>query len=1211
MMDFSLFKRSGLKLLPVLLTLTASPGLLHATNVLTASPATASFTCSTNTGTTPVTFTLTPGSASTSAVVVSFATPLTNGLVVMPNTATIPANTKNPVTFTATLAPGCVGVSAGTPVLQFKYNGAIDAAPTITVNANAAGTVNPLAANPSPVTVSCVYNPASGGRWTPGPPVTVSVTSAATGGTPVVPTTSNAWLSLGTVAGSPATTTAATFTVQAVSPCNSATSGTVAGTIALGAGGVATSRNITANVMIVPQSPLTVAPSSPSLTYVKNSGSAGTANVAVTATVPTNNYFFSINPATLPNWLTADSLTGSTPRTIRFSTTNVADSLAPGTYSGSVHIDVSNYGDFVMPVTMLLTNPAAKLTVAEGITRPLTWMIGQPLPTPVITAVSSDTPLAYSVTTAGTLGPIVPSSELSGLAYSFGTPINVSFNPLVFASAVPNQVLTGTVTLTYGSPAQNIVVTFNITVQSPSASLTSLSPATIPTANATPLQTYTITLTGSGFITGNDNSKRTAVGIVVQGASNNALTIDTNFAWTVQNSSTIFLTITVPSTTDNNLPFAVSGNGGPVTIGVCNPINGTACTTASGSQGLNIGANPIIQAVTSSSALLQNGGTPSIAPYDMISVFGSNFCAQGGSGCGSNTILYGTPDPVLQNYPTFLTPDTGASPRNLTITFFAHGTTTPVLATAPLLFATNSQINLLVPSALASKIGSSVDMYVNFGARSSAVYVIGMVATDPGLFTIGADGQGPAAALDQNFNLITATNPAAMRHSVSSDYVSFYLTGLGVPATGADDTAVGTVGGAVWTGAADCASTTSYLTELTNVTGNVLPTMDGLIINPAAVNTHRLAPCIIDSGGDAVSVTIGGVAVASIAYAGWVDGTVAGLYQVTAYLPASDVGSLVDVNNLAVTEAALAKSVALPVVISSNSVHSQGNVVLSVQRRLAMASPSTTSGNVGEPWTSSTTSASAGTGPYTYTITSGLLPPGLHMDPTTSAITGTPNAGTSTSYTLTVTATDSTVPTPLQGSITFTLVISGGVYMTHTGPTTATNGAADTLVTTETPTSGTGPYTYAISAADTTSIAGLNISSGGVVSTLSSINAGTYNVAATATDSSSPTQLMGEDLWTLIVKLGVTKTALASLSAGVGGTLTALTTTGLTGSVSYTLDPTTAALGWLSIDGSGNVIASSSCVTGTHSVTITATDSSEPANATAVGTGTITFSFTI
>ncbi len=65
---------------------------------------------------------------------------------------------------------------------------------------------------------------------------------------------------------------------------------------------------------------------------------------------------------------------------------------------------------------------------------------------------------------------------------------------------------------------------------------------------------------------------------------------------------------------------------------------------------------------------------------------------------------------------------------------------------------------------------------------------------------------------------------------------------------------------------------------------------------------------------------------------------------------------------------------------------------------------------------SQTVTASGGTAPYTYEVTSGVLPPGLTLNTTTGVISGTPTSGGS--YTFTITATDSAACT---GTITYTI----------------------------------------------------------------------------------------------------------------------------------------------------------------------------------------------
>ena len=316
----------------------------------------------------------------------------------------------------------------------------------------------------------------------------------------------------------------------------------------------------------------------------------------------------------------------------------------------------------------------------------------------------------------------------------------------------------------------NTVVTINLHVASASALLSSIFPASIPTATT---GTATITLNGTGFVKSSDATAATRVGIVSAGALNP----DNNLSWVVNSPTNITLTITVPTGSDCNIPMSPTVPcagviGGPVYLGV---VNGTQNLAPTGTATLIIGSFPIIQGVTSSSSFTEVGpGTlQTFAPYDMISIFGANFCSQGNvatncAGGANPTILPGVPT-AFPNliYPTSLTPDTNAgSPRLLTVTFHPHGLLTPAWP-APLLFATNGQINAIVPAAVGVSpyVGTgTVDIIVTFGAQSSAAFNVSIAASDPGMFTIGSSGQGAAAALSfASYSLVSATHPALMR----------------------------------------------------------------------------------------------------------------------------------------------------------------------------------------------------------------------------------------------------------------------------------------------------------------------------------------------------------------------------------------------------------------------------------------------------------------
>jgi len=1125
--------------------------------------------------------------------------------------------TSTPVTFTVAATAGCGGFSSGTSnvaTLHLLNAPAPDKTVTVTLQVVPPGASALVA---SPVTVTCAK---SGSVYTPGSPQTVSVTSTDVNGTTftvdTVTSAPPAWLVVTPTTGGTASSTPVTFTVAAASGCGAFSSGTsnVATLHLLNA--PALDKLVTVTLQIVPPTPLVANPAAPSLTYVKGSGTAGHVDVALSS-VSSPAPFFALNTATLPIWLTVDSTTGTVPKSLRFTSTSVCDTLAPGTYTASIGVRVSGYADLTIPVTLQLNNKAPRLSVAEGTTRTIQWTLGTPLPTPIITAVSSDSPIAYTTSSGGTLAPAISPAQQSGLAYGFGTPINVSFNPLIFAAAQPGSVLTGTVTLTWGSPASTIVVTFNISILSPGATLTGLTPASLPTANAG--QTFTLVLTGTGFVTSTDPSQKTKVGVVVNGA----IIADTNFAANVINPSNIILTITVPAVADANLPFAVAGAGGPINIGICNPA-GATCSIPSGTATLTIGTGPIIQAVTSASAFTQvtPPALPSMAPYDMVSVFGANFCSSGGTGCGSSQILYGSADASLR-YPTSLSPDSaGATQRLLSVIFQTHGSSPALIATAPLLFSTNGQINLLVPSALSTYIGGQVDMVVNFGygsgntLKSSAPFTVNVIATNPGLFTVGANGAGDGAILNSNYAQVTATAPAGMRSTAAdSDTVQFYLTGLGTP----DSTADNASAGSSYAWHADCISVSSYLTSLNTAAGTSLTNVDGTVLQSSLFNSLRLPPCVRSNSANVPTVTVGGQA-GTVVYAGFVPDSIAGLYQINVLLPGTTPGSGAYTTASGASLSSITAPVQLPVVVTSNGVSSQAGVTMWVIPSLKVTPPSGggLTGTVGIPWSSSSNVviATEGTSPYSYKLTSGLLPAGLSMNAATGVISGTPSANSAGTYMVTVTATDS-ANVPVKGSVSFALTVAGGLFVTSSGsaPYSGTFGTANANVTRVTAAGGVFPYAYSITSPGTLP-AGMTINAAtGVIGITALTPAGTYHVTVLSVDSTAGTPLSGTITFDITVALHLAKTSTVNGANGVASNITTVSATGNTGSITYTLDAATLALpnGWVTIDSTTGVVSitTDAPVAASTTVTVTATDGAMAPGATSAATGTITFTFAV
>src|SRR4029077_9538605 len=138
--------------------------------------------------------------------------------------------------------------------------------------------------------------------------------------------------------------------------------------------------------------------------------------------------------------------------------------LALGSYSANVRLKVSGTLDSLLPVTLQVRNTSPTMTVVEGTSRSANWTLNTALPTFLITPISSDSPISYTVTTtASTLSPQV--SATKGLAYSFGSPIAVTFLQAIFGAAAPGSDLVGHVIITpatgFGS-AVDITLTVHV-----------------------------------------------------------------------------------------------------------------------------------------------------------------------------------------------------------------------------------------------------------------------------------------------------------------------------------------------------------------------------------------------------------------------------------------------------------------------------------------------------------------------------------------------------------------------------------------------------------------------------------------------------------------------------------------------------------------------------------------------------------------------------
>ncbi|QXZ81773.1 putative Ig domain-containing protein (plasmid) [Rhizobium sp. L51/94] len=174
---------------------------------------------------------------------------------------------------------------------------------------------------------------------------------------------------------------------------------------------------------------------------------------------------------------------------------------------------------------------------------------------------------------------------------------------------------------------------------------------------------------------------------------------------------------------------------------------------------------------------------------------------------------------------------------------------------------------------------------------------------------------------------------------------------------------------------------------------------------------------------------------------------------------------------------------------------------------------------------SETLTASGGTAPYNYSVTTGALPTGLTLNSSTGTITGSPT--TNGNYNFTITATDVNTVT---GSATYAIsVTTPSVTLALSPASGALAGAAVGTAYNQsiTVTNGTAPYTY--SATGLPAGLTLNTSTGAI--TGMPTTAGNYTIALTVTDSANPADT-GNASYTLAVAAAPAVTFSFSPAAG-------------------------------------------------------------------------------